>query len=112
MPFPSEHSGRLKSPKGFVRFKRKNNEFGAGIDVIYGITKEGKAVIQAIRFKKSKFTAKEARAWLKKHEYKPILFEPASNEKLSSEEQIGEILLKESEPKWKIVGNEIEKREI
>lgn len=37
----------------------------------------GPAKVQAIRFPKDKFSAKEARAWLKNHKQKYIAFEPA-----------------------------------
>jgi len=41
--------------------------------------KGGKAEPQSIRFDKDKFTAAEARAWLKKHDYSSAGFEPASS---------------------------------
>ena len=78
MPFPGYHASRIADPDLFSKKRYAKGEFGDGIDVIYGITSEGKAEIQAIRFSKDKFTPEQAKAWLKKHpEFKPILFEPA-----------------------------------
>lgn len=76
-PYKNEHAARIKSPGQYDSFRRKNNYFGKGIHVIFGI-KGKKSEVQSIRFDSSKFTVKEAKAWLKKHGYKPILFEPAT----------------------------------
>jgi len=81
MPYPSEHAARLKEPSRYEKFRRENDKFGDGIHAIWGITPDGKAELQAIRFDARKFTVEEAKAWLKDHDYKPILFEPASGEK-------------------------------
>lgn len=83
-PYPGEHAARLKSPDKYDEFRRKNNEFGNGIDAIYGIyTEEGKrkSELQAIRFDAKIFTVSQAKAWLKEHDYKPIEFEQATREK-------------------------------
>ena len=77
MPYPNEHSARINNPDKYTRVRRSNDEFGKGIDVIYGITKDGKAEVQAIRFDKTKFTPDQAKDWLKKHDYKSIEFEAA-----------------------------------
>ena len=78
MPYYGEHAARIVDPKKYVRFRRKSDEFGKGVDVIYGITRAGKVEVQAIRFKTSQFGANAARQWLKDHDYSPILFEVAS----------------------------------
>lgn len=78
-PFPNEHACRLEDPDKYIRFRRANDKFGKGIHAIWGVQGGDKPVeLQAIRFGKEKFTVPEARAWLKEHEYKCILFEPAS----------------------------------
>jgi hypothetical protein len=62
-PYPNEHACRLKSPGQFERFARKNcaqKHNGKCIDVIYGI-KAGKTSIQALRYKKSIWSASDAR---------------------------------------------------
>ena len=79
MPYPSEHAARLADPAKYVQFRRENDKFGPGIDVVWGITRDGKVEIQAIRFDAAKYTADEAKAWLKDHGHKPILFEPAAD---------------------------------
>jgi len=81
MPYPSEHSARLRDPDRYEKFRRQNDKFGSGIHAIWGITGEGKAELQAIRFDASTFTAADAKKWLKEHGYKPIRFEPASDKK-------------------------------
>ena len=86
MPFPNEHAARLKDPNQYDSFARKNNEGGEGIDFIYGI-KDGVSELQAIRFDKTRFTTQEAKAWLKSHDFEPILFEEASERKIMSDEE-------------------------
>ena len=76
MPYPSEHSARLKAPGTFDKFRRQNDAGGSGVDFIFGI-KNGKSEIQAIRFDANKFTTAEAHAWLTKNDKHPISFEPA-----------------------------------
>ncbi len=79
MPYPNEHSARLKDPGQFDKFARKNDAGGKGVDFIFGI-KDGKSEVQAIRFDKSKFTPAEAKDWLKRNKKKATEFEPASGE--------------------------------
>jgi len=81
MPYPNEHSARIKNPSNYKKFTRKNNNFGTGIHAIFGITNKGKAELQAIRFDKDKFSVAEAKEWLKEHDFKYIKFEPASKKK-------------------------------
>ena len=78
MPYPTEHAARINEPDKYEKIRRENNKFGDGIDVIWGITKDGKTEVQAIRFDKTKFTVAQAKKWLKDHDYTPIEFEPAS----------------------------------
>jgi hypothetical protein len=76
-PFRNEHSARIREPKDFDSFRRKNDAFGLGISVIYGI-KGGKAEVQSIRFSADKFTVAEAHAWLTAHKYHPLEFAAAT----------------------------------
>jgi hypothetical protein len=79
MPFPNFHTARINDPDQYTKKRYARDEFGQGVDVIYGITSEGKAEVQSVRFSKDKFTVEQARAWLKKHpEHKVISFEPAT----------------------------------
>jgi len=91
LPFPTQHSARIRTPGQFKRIrqeKKGQNKFGSGIKIVWGVKDvdgKEKAIIQSIRFDKSKFTAGKARAWLKSHGYKPIKFEPALSQELFEE---------------------------
>ena len=78
MPYPRDHAARLRDPAKYAGIRRENDKFGKGIHAIWGIRKDGKVELQAIRFSASRFTADEARKWLADHGYRPILFEPAT----------------------------------
>jgi len=80
MPYKGEHAARLKDPRRYETFRRENDKFGAGVHAIWGITEDGKAELQAIRFDAKKFSVAEAKKWLEEHDHKPILFEPAKRE--------------------------------
>lgn len=70
MPYPHEHSCRVNDPDKYERFARKNCEMkvdGKCIDVIYGITADGKSEIQAYRYPKDVWTAAAARAHCREH---------------------------------------------
>lgn len=77
MPYPNEHAARLKDPNGFDRIRRQNDKFGTGIHAIFGV-KDGKLTLQAIRFDSDKFTAAQAKAWLKDHGHTAAKFEAAT----------------------------------
>jgi HK97 family phage major capsid protein/HK97 family phage prohead protease len=79
-PYPNEHAARLTDPDQYDRIRRVNDEFGAGIDAIYGI-KDETAELQAIRFDADRFTPAEARKWLSDHDYSPMEFEEATGER-------------------------------
>lgn len=104
MPYPNEHSARIKEPGDFAetatwkdgskgRFRRVNGEKDYKgidaphpIDIIYGKLK-GKnkkadpPIVQAIRFPIKNWTAKAAKKWLDDNEIKYIKFEPAEETK-------------------------------
>jgi HK97 family phage major capsid protein/HK97 family phage prohead protease len=79
-PYPNEHAARLTDPDQYDSIRRVNDEFGAGIDAIYGI-KEGTSELQAIRFDADRFTPAEAREWLSEHDFDPMMFEEATGER-------------------------------
>lgn len=102
MPYPNEHSARLKNPDDFNSdtFKRKKDgtiygsiKVPSTISVIWGQLKNqsgDEATPQALRFAKASWTAAEAKKWLKDNKVKYILFEPASeskNDEISAVEQ-------------------------
>ena len=80
MPYKNEHAFRIKDPDQYESFARKNNEFGDGIHVIYGI-KNDKSEVQSIRFSAKKWTFTAAKKWLKDHDWKYIKAEEATGEK-------------------------------
>jgi len=80
MPYPGEHSARLKDPDRYVRFRRENNYFRTGIHAIWGIMEDETVELQAIRFDADKYTVAQAKKWLRDHEFDYILFEPAAEE--------------------------------
>ncbi|KKL50665.1 hypothetical protein LCGC14_2303230, partial [marine sediment metagenome] len=78
-PFENEHAARIKSPNLYKRFRRENDKLGSGVHAIWGVRKDNDVVeIQAIRFSRTRFTAAQARKWLKDHDYSPVLFEEAT----------------------------------
>jgi len=91
MPYPNEHSARIREPEQYGdQIRRKNDEFAKGIDVIYGI-KNGKTEIQAIRFAKEKWTVPAAKKWLNDHDFKPIHFEPATTTEDTASTTLGSV---------------------
>jgi len=88
MPYPNEHSARIKEPDAFERIRELWRKESQGIRAIGGPLKsnpKGGTEVQAIRFKVDKWTAAKAKAWLKSHDYKVIQFEPAAGEKTEKE---------------------------
>jgi len=80
MPYLNEHAVRIQPPSKYERFRRENDKFGVGIDAIWGITEDGKAELQALRFDAKRYTLDEVRKWLKEHDYEPLEVEPAERE--------------------------------
>ena len=85
-PYPNEHAARIRDPEEFKEnsFRRKALEGEKGIDIIIGKLKgEKNTTTQAYRFKIENWTADEAKKWLKDHNIKYKVFEPASGKKES-----------------------------
>ena len=78
MPNTNFHTARITDPDKYEKIRRVNDKFGAGIDVNFGVLKNGDTEVQSIYFDKSKFTASQAKEWLKDNKYKPIEFVPAT----------------------------------
>lgn len=71
----------MRDPDAFQAdsFRRKADMFGPGIDGILGkLTGDDAMTLQAVRFDAARYTAAEARQWLREHDMKPILFEEAT----------------------------------
>lgn len=103
MPYPNEHAARVKSPGLFKDGKDEwaRNDIAPGIAQILGHLKKPKkgskpnaTTVQAYRFDKNKFSADEARKWLKDHNIKYMLFEPASEKKESVADEVAKMTLK------------------
>lgn len=80
MPYVSEHAVRLRPPSRYVRFRRENNLFGPGIDVVWGVTEDGAAEIQALRFDARRYTLEQVQKWIREHNMDPIAIEPATGD--------------------------------
>lgn len=80
MPYISEHAVRIADPDKYERYRRENDKFGAGIDVIWGITRDGKVEVQAIRFDAKRYSIEDVRKWLAEHGYRALAIEPARAE--------------------------------
>lgn len=89
-PYPNEHAARLTDPDQYDSIRRVNDEFGAGIDAIYGI-KDGTSELQAIRFDADRFTSAEARQWLSEHDFDPMMFEEATGERAEERAEPGSL---------------------
>ena len=93
-PYPNEHAARLTDPDQYDEIRRVNDDFGAGIDAIYGI-KDGTSELQAIRFDADRFTPAQAREWLTDHDFEAMMFEEATGER--SEKRAAPDALKEGD---------------
>lgn len=81
MPYPNEHSARVKDPGGFDPTSFRSKDLKGGIRIIIGKLKgEDSMVTQAYRFPVDQFTVEEAKKWLKDHNISYLKFEPAQNE--------------------------------
>lgn len=79
-PFPNEHRARQLDPTEFEEFRRGKPEgFPPGIEVIYGITSDGRSEVQSVAFDTSEWSEDDAKAWLEEHELSSENFEPASD---------------------------------
>lgn len=91
MPYPNEHACRLQDPAKFDKFRRTSggklyNKINVPktISIIWGHSKgqdDNAWAPQALRFPKTKWTADEAKKWLKDNEVKGT-FEAAAEEGL------------------------------
>jgi hypothetical protein len=80
MPYPNQHAGRVADPDQFSTCRTK--KLGGGISLIICKKKgSNEWKNQAYRFDKRKFTVDQAKKWLKDHDVKTILFEPAEAKK-------------------------------
>jgi len=79
MPYPSEHSARLRDPGDFQSNSFRRKEIAPGVSIVMGRLKGQQTMTaQSYRFDKERFTAAQAKTWLKEHDVKNISFEKAS----------------------------------
>lgn len=79
MPYPNEHAARIRNPGEFTEGSFRRLEVADGIIIIVGRLKgETTTSTQTYRFNRKKFTAAEAKEWLKEHNIKFTLFEKAT----------------------------------
>lgn len=84
-PYANEHAARIHDPKKYDALRRRNDAGGKGVDFIFGI-KDGTSEVQSIRFRTQFFTVSEAKAWLKRNDFEPISFEPATEDARSMQD--------------------------
>ena len=84
-PYANEHAARIHDPRKYDALRRRNDAGGKGVDFIFGI-KDSTSEIQAIRFRVQFFTVAEAKAWLKRNDFEPITFEPATEDARSMQD--------------------------
>lgn len=106
-PYPAEHAARIVDPAKFIPDSFRRRTITEGIDAIFGKLKDdGDAmVLQAYRFDKERYTAAQARAWLKEHDAKPIEFEAAADkaEDAPEETKAGRIIAKRNAERLKTI---------
>jgi len=79
MPYPLEHSARLCDPGDFQPDSFRRKEIAPGVSIVMGRLKGQQTMTaQSYRFDKERFTAAQAKTWLKEHDVKNISFEKAS----------------------------------
>lgn len=69
------HIATIDDPKKFETFRRRNDKFGKGIDVLYGVREDGEARVQQIIFDSGKFSIRQARKWIDDSAYETLSFE-------------------------------------
>lgn len=81
MPYPTEHAARVQDPGDFLSDTLRSKDLAPGVRLIMGkLAKDGETgamTAQSYRFDAAKFTAAEAKIWLKEHEIEVVDFETA-----------------------------------
>jgi len=81
MPYPNEHSARVREPGSFNPNSFRSKDLKGGVRIIIGKLKDGDSmIVQAYRFSVDQFTVEEAKKWLEDHKISYLKFEPAQNE--------------------------------
>lgn len=78
-PYPNEHACRVEDPSHFKKESFRRKQITEGVSIIVGKKESGGSmIVQAHRFSADKFTAAEAKKWLKDHDISCTEFEAAS----------------------------------
>lgn len=79
MPYPTEHAARIKSPRSFLRGTFRSKALKPGLRLIVAKRCSRCSMeTQAVRFDVCRYSAAQAKAWLRKHGMKPVRFEAAT----------------------------------
>jgi hypothetical protein len=73
-PFRNEHAARVQDPKLFRKDSFRRKQIAPGVSIVIGKKPSSNSTeTQSYRFSASKFTAAQAKAWLKSHKIKASL---------------------------------------
>ena len=91
MPYPNFHSARVKDPDLFEKSSFRYMKLkGTSVETVMAKEKGSSSmVIQAYRFPIEKFTAAEAKEWLKEHDIKAKFEEAKKKDNADSNEEFG-----------------------
>lgn len=83
MPYPSEHSYRIRAPDGRRYVRYRSLIIGRGIRIVLGVRRGrgplgGRTEAQAIRFRRDLWSPAAARRWLRDHDFPLRGFEEAA----------------------------------
>jgi len=79
MPYPTEHTARVKDPGEFEPESFRRKPIAAGVDLVFGRPLGSEYVVaQSYRFDAGEFTTAEAKAWLDEHGVAVLAIEPAA----------------------------------
>ena len=78
MPYPNEHSVRVRSPQSFEKGSFRSKQIKKGLRIILGKLKtSGKMITQAYRFNKDIYSLQDVKDFVKKNKIKYLKIEPA-----------------------------------
>lgn len=98
-PLVHEHSARVASPGSFVEGSFRRKKIASGVSIIIAKRKlSGAMEVQAYRFDTEKFTAAEAREWLKEHKVDYLVFEKAKKPSKTRENSMNKMKI------WSAIG--------
>lgn len=75
----AEHQFVMRDSSNFTDLRRVYDDFGRGIDAIYGVTEDRRVHIYAILFSSTIWTYEAAKLWIREHNYEPISRAPATD---------------------------------